>query len=144
MPSCLLRRGRQIDRRYLRLPLPGGMRCRVNRVTRTRLYSLGGHSPGFGSGLRAVNGFDNRFNRGFVDADFGNRLEMRHMMPKTLGGKALLLHFWHAGLTRPARTHRLPTGSGCTKTWRWTDTGRYPVLKTLPLVAAPIADCPAT
>ena len=44
----------------------------------------------------AVNGFDNRFSYGFEDGDFGRRLEMRGITPKTVRWTANVLHLWHA------------------------------------------------
>jgi len=94
--AWLLQQGRQVDRRYLRLSLPYGLRCRLNRATRTRLYWLGSNSSCFRNDLVAVNGFDNRFSYGFEDGDFGNRLEMSRIMPKTVRWTAVVLHLWHA------------------------------------------------
>jgi len=92
----LLQQGHQIDRRYLRLSLPYKLRCRLNRATRTPPYWLGSNSSCFRGDLVAINGFDNRFSYGFEDGDFGNRLEMRHILPKTIRWTAVLLHLWHA------------------------------------------------
>jgi len=94
--AWLLQQGHHIDRRYLRLTLPYELRCRLNRATRTHLYWLGSNSSCFRDDLVAVNGFDNRFSYGFEDGDFGNRLEMRHIVPKTVRWTAILLHLWHA------------------------------------------------
>jgi len=93
--TWLLREGRYVDRRYLRLSLPYGLRCRLNRATRTRLYWLGSNSSCFREDLMAVNGFDNRFSYGFEDGDFGNRLEMLQVTPRTVRWTAILLHLWH-------------------------------------------------
>lgn len=93
--AWLLRQGRYVDRRYLRLTLPYGLRCRLNRGTRTRLYWLGSNSSCYREDLMAVNGFDNRFSYGFEDGDFGNRLEMLKVTPRTVRWTALLLHLWH-------------------------------------------------
>lgn len=94
--AWLLKQGSHIDRRYLRLSLPYTLRCRLNRATRTRPYWLGSNSSCFRESLVAINGFDNRFSYGFEDGDFGNRLEMRGIKPKTVRWTAVLLHLWHA------------------------------------------------
>ena len=93
--SWLLQQGHHIDRRYLRLSLSYGLRCHLNRATRTRLYWLGSNSSCFREDLMAVNGFDNRFSYGFEDGDFGNRLEILQVTPRTVRWTAVLLHLWH-------------------------------------------------
>lgn len=93
--TWLLQQGHHIDRRYLRLSLSYGLRCRLNRATRTHLYWLGSNSSCFREDLMAVNGFDNRFSYGFEDGDFGNRLEMLKITPRTVRWTAILLHLWH-------------------------------------------------
>lgn len=42
-------------------------------------------------------GFDNRFGYGFEEADFGERLEIRGVIPHTVNCMAILLHLWHEG-----------------------------------------------
>jgi glycosyltransferase involved in cell wall biosynthesis len=91
----LVRQGRHIDRRYLRLSLSHGLRARLNRASPTRLYWLGSNASCYRNDLVAINGFDNRFGYGFEDADFGKRLEMRGVTPKTVRWTAILLHLWH-------------------------------------------------
>jgi glycosyltransferase involved in cell wall biosynthesis len=91
----LVRQGRRVDRRYLRLSLSYELRSRLNRTSPTKLYWLGSNSSCFRKDLVAVNGFDNRFSYGFEDADFGRRLEMREVTPKTVRWTAILLHLWH-------------------------------------------------
>jgi glycosyltransferase involved in cell wall biosynthesis len=91
----LVRRGRRLDRRFLRLSLSYELRCHLNRMSRTRLYWLGSNASCHRADLAAVNGFDNRFSYGFEDGDFGNRLEMRGIKPKTVRWTAILLHLWH-------------------------------------------------
>jgi glycosyltransferase involved in cell wall biosynthesis len=92
----LTRQGRRFDRRYLRLTLPYGLRCRLNDASPTRLYWLGSNSSCYRDDAVAVNGFDNRFGYGFEDADFGSRLEMRRVAARTVRWTAVLLHLWHA------------------------------------------------
>jgi len=92
----LIRRGRGFNRRYLRLALGYRLRCRLNDASRTRLYWLGSNSSCFRGDAVAVNGFDNRFSYGFEDGDFGRRLEMHGVTPKTVRWTANVLHLWHA------------------------------------------------
>jgi glycosyltransferase involved in cell wall biosynthesis len=91
----LMRQGGRLDRRYLRLSLSHGLRSRLNRASRTRLYWLGSNASCYREDLMAVNGFDNRFSYGFEDGDFGNRLEMCNITPRTVRWTANLLHLWH-------------------------------------------------
>lgn len=93
--AWLLRQGGRPDRRYLRLSLPYDLRRRLNCASRTRLYWLGSNASCYRQDLIAVNGFDNRFGYGFEDGDFGNRLEMCGITPRTVRWTAVLLHLWH-------------------------------------------------
>lgn len=94
-PAWLMRQGRGFNRRYLRLGLPYGLRQRLNRHTRTTLYWLGSNSSCFKADAVAVNGFDHRFTYGFEDADFGYRLELSGVKPRTVRWTAVVLHLWH-------------------------------------------------
>jgi glycosyltransferase involved in cell wall biosynthesis len=94
-PAWLMRQGRGFNRRYLRLALPYGLRQRLNSHTRTKLYWLGSNSSCFKAGAVAVNGFDHRFTYGFEDADFGYRLELSGVKPRTVRWTAVVLHLWH-------------------------------------------------
>lgn len=91
----LIRRGRGFNRRFLRLALGYGLRRRLNGASRTRLYWLGSNASCFRDDAVAVNGFDNRFSYGFEDGDFGRRLEMHGITPKTVRWTANVLHLWH-------------------------------------------------
>jgi glycosyltransferase involved in cell wall biosynthesis len=91
----LTRHGGRFDRRFLRLSLPYGLRCWLNRASRTRLYWLGSNASCYREDALAVNGFDNRFSYGFEDGDFGNRLTLHGVAPKTVRWTAVLLHLWH-------------------------------------------------
>ena len=94
-PAWLMRQGRRFNRRYLRLALPYGVRQRLNHHTRTTLYWLGSNSSCFKSDAVAINGFDHRFTYGFEDADFGYRLELAGVTPRTVRWTAVVLHLWH-------------------------------------------------
>ena len=94
-PAWLMRQGRGLNRRYLRLALPYGLRQKLNRHTPTTLYWLGSNSSCFKSDAVAVNGFDHRFTYGFEDADFGYRLELSGVSPGTVRWTAVVLHLWH-------------------------------------------------
>lgn len=91
----LIRKGRRLNRRYLRLALGYRTRCLLNRRTFTRLYWLGSNASCFRSDAEAVNGFDHRFGYGFEDGDFGCRLERYGVKPKTVRWTANVLHLWH-------------------------------------------------
>lgn len=91
----LLHQGGYYARRYLRLDLGHRLRSRLNQWTPTRLYWLGSNSSCYREDAIAVNGFDNRFSYGFEDGDFGNRLELNGVRPKTVRWTAIALHLWH-------------------------------------------------
>jgi len=93
--AWLIREGRRIDRRYLRLALGRELRCTLNRKSPTRLYWLGSNASCFRDDAVAVNGFDTRFGYGFEDGDFGARLERRGVTPRTVRWTANALHLWH-------------------------------------------------
>lgn len=93
--AWLTRRGRRFDRRYLRLALPYSLRRQLNEHSRTRLYWLGSNSSCFREDAQAINGFDHRFTYGFEDADFGYRLDLSGVRPRTVRWTAVVLHLWH-------------------------------------------------
>lgn len=93
--AWLTRRGRRFDRRYLRLALPYALRRQLNQHSPTRLYWLGSNSSCFREDAVAINGFDHRFTYGFEDADFGYRLELAGIRPRTVRWTAVVLHLWH-------------------------------------------------
>jgi glycosyltransferase involved in cell wall biosynthesis len=94
-PAWLMRQGRGFNRRYLRLALPYRLRQGLNQHTRTKLYWLGSNSSCFKADAVAVNGFDHRFTYGLEDADFGYRLELSGVKPRTVRWTAVVLHLWH-------------------------------------------------
>lgn len=93
--NWLIRRGRRLDRRFLRLALNDRARRFLNRRSPTRLYWLGSNSSCFRDDAVAVNGFDTRFGYGFEDGDFGARLERYGVTPRTVRWTANALHLWH-------------------------------------------------
>jgi glycosyltransferase involved in cell wall biosynthesis len=94
-PAWLMRQGQGFNRRYLRLALSYGLRQKLDRHTRTKLYWLGSNSSCFKADAVSVNGFDHRFTYGFEDADFGYRLELSGLTPRTVRWTAVLFHLWH-------------------------------------------------
>lgn len=93
--AWLTRQGRGFNRRYLRLSLPYGLRRQLNRHSPTTLYWLGSNSSCYREDAVAINGFDHRFTYGFEDADFGYRLELSGVKPRTVRWTAVVLHLWH-------------------------------------------------
>ena len=93
--AWLIRKGRRIDRRYLRLALGRKLRHTLNEHSPTRLYWLGSNASCFRDDAVAVNGFDTRFGYGFEDGDFGARLERYGVTPRTVRWTANALHLWH-------------------------------------------------
>lgn len=94
-PGWLIRQGRTINRRFLRLGLDTPKQHWLDDNTSTRPHWMGSNSSCFRFDLVAVNGFDHRFTYGFEDADFGNRLENYGVTGRNVRWSANLLHLHH-------------------------------------------------